>query len=203
MDQETALHWLALRLTPGLGTRTAAQLLNSFRSPVAIFRASTHELEGAGLPPNLAQAVASGAAFEEAITQHQKLVEAGAELIPIADARYPARLREIFDPPVVLFAKGNMQLLDAVGVAIVGTRRPTPYGVQVASRLARDLADAGVTVVSGMARGIDTAAHRGALDRASGGLANTIAVFGCGIDQVYPAENRRLTRKTSPCATAS
>jgi len=182
------LHWLALRMVSGLGTRKAAQLLEYFKSPAAIFGRSTWELEQAGLPGAIARSISSGCAFEDAALQHQMLKSSGATLIPISDPRYPRRLREIFDPPVVLFVLGRIELLQSHMVAIVGTRRPTAYGVAVAQRLSADLARAGLTVTSGMARGIDTAAHRSTLD--AGG--NTIAVFGCGVDVLYPAENRRL-----------
>jgi len=188
LDQQTLLCWLALRLVPGLGARTAARLLETFGTPEAIFRASRTELEEAGLSGSVAQSIASGCAFEEAVDQHQRLIRAGAELIPIRDPRYPPALREIFDPPVVLFARGRLELLEEPMLAVVGTRRPTPYGVAVAERLASELARAGLVIVSGMARGIDTAAHRGAL--AVDG--DTVAVFGCGLDVVYPAENRAL-----------
>src|SRR5207245_9708298 len=104
------------------------------------------------------------------------------------DPRYPRPLREIFDPPILLFARGRVELLQTLGIGVVGTRRPTPYGLAVAERLAGDLAHAGLTIVSGMARGIDTAAHKGALAR--GG--DTIAVLGCGVDVVYPQENKKL-----------
>src|SRR2546428_5556616 len=109
-------------------------------------------------------------------------------LIPTTAPRYPPRLREIFDPPVVLFARGRIELLQSLMLAIVGTRRPTAYGVAAAERLSADLAQAGLTIASGMARGIDTAAHKSAL--AAGG--DTIAVLGCGIDVVYPSENKKL-----------
>jgi DNA processing protein len=146
------------------------------------------DFEDFGLPSGVASTIAGGCTFEEAADQQQLLRKAGAEIIPIRDARYPARLREIYDPPVVLFARGRLELLDTVCLGVVGTRRPTPYGVAAAERLATDLAHAQLTIVSGMARGIDTAAHKAAL--AADG--NTIAVFGCGVDMVYPAENRRL-----------
>jgi DNA processing protein len=188
LDQETLLCWLALRLVPGLGARTAARLLDAFGTPEAIFRASRSELEQAGVSGSVAQSIASGCAFEEAVDQHHKLARAGAELIPVRDPRYPPLLREIFDPPVVLFAQGRVDLLTRQMLAVVGTRRPTPYGVAVAERLSAELARAGLVIVSGMARGIDTAAHRGALS--AGG--DTIAVFGCGLDVIYPAENRSL-----------
>jgi DNA processing protein len=126
--------------------------------------------------------------FEDAVEQQQKARDLGAAVIPITDARYPPRLREIYDPPVVLFARGRTELLQSAMLGVVGTRRATPYGAAVAEKLSGDLALAGMTIASGMARGIDTAAHRSAL--AAGG--DTVAVFGCGVDLVYPAENRKL-----------
>ncbi|MGC2658338.1 MAG: DNA-processing protein DprA [Bryobacteraceae bacterium] len=188
VSQEETLHWLALRLVPGLGTLGARRLLDNLKTPLAIFRASATELEGAGASPAVARNISSGCSFDDAIGQQEKLISAGAELITFNDARYPKRLRDIFDPPVVLFVRGRTELLSAESVAVVGTRRPTPYGMAATERLSADLAKAGVAIVSGMARGIDTAAHRAAL--AENG--DTIAVFGCGIDVVYPPENRRL-----------
>jgi DNA processing protein len=188
LSQEEALHWLALRMTPGLGTRTAVRLIQTFRSPQAVFRASPSELEVAGLPPNLARSVSSGCAFDEAVTQQHKAAEAGAVLVPYSDPRYPGRLKEIYDPPPLLFARGRLALLDSLMLAVVGTRRPTAYGTAAATRLAKDLAAAGLVIVSGMARGIDTAAHKAALE--AGG--ETVAVFGSGLDQIYPTENRKL-----------
>ena len=188
LSEDDIMHWLALRMTPGLGTRKAGRLIDIFRSPQAIFRASRSELQSAGLAPAVAQSVASGCGFEDAADQRQKMAAFGAELIPIRTPLYPANLKEIFDPPPVLFARGRVDLLHSPRLAIVGTRRPTAYGTQVATRLARDLAIAGLTISSGMARGIDTAAHKAVLE--AGG--NTVAVFGCGVDQVYPAENRKL-----------
>ena len=185
-DQQ--LHWLALKMTSGLGTRSAGQLIQKLRTPEAIFRSSTSELEAHGLSRSVAQSIASGCAFEDAVDQQSKLVEFGTEIVPITDPRYPARLREIYDPPVVLFARGRIELLDSLMIAVVGTRRPSRYGIAATERLSTDLAMAGLTIVSGMARGIDTAAHHSALQ--AGGA--TIAVFGCGVDLVYPAENRKL-----------
>ena len=191
LTQDDVLHWLALRMTPGLGTRKAGQLIEVFRSPKAIFRASKSELESAGLAAAVAQSVASGCAFEDAADQLQRLATAGAEIIPITDPRYPKGLKEVFDAPPLLYVKGRADLFHSVMIAIVGTRRPTPYGTAAASRLSQDLAGAGLAVVSGMARGIDTAAHKAVLE--AGG--DTIAVFGCGVDQVYPAENRKLAEQ--------
>ena len=186
--REEELHWLALRLVPGLGTRRAGQLIERFQTPQAIFRASVSELEAAGLLPGVARSIASGCTFEDAVAQQEKLLATGAVAVPLTDPRYPPRLREIFDPPMVLFARGRVELLGSLMLGMVGTRRPTPYGLAVAERLAGDLGRAGLTIASGMARGIDTAAHRGALDAGGG----TVAVFGCGVDVVYPAENRKL-----------
>ncbi len=191
LQPEEELHWLALRMVPGLGTRKAAQLLEVFETPQATFRASRSELESVGLPASVAQSIASGCAFEEAASQQEKLREAGAQLVPVADSRYPPKLRAIFDPPPVLFLRGRVELLSTLILGIVGTRRPTAYGTTVAARLSRDLAGAGLTIASGMARGIDTAAHRAVLE--AGG--NTVAVFGCGVEQVYPSENRKLAEQ--------
>ena len=188
LTEDEQIHWLALRMAPGLGTRKAAQLIGIFRTPQAIFRASRSELEAAGLAQAAAQSVASGCTFEDAVTQQKMLAACGGILIPMTDPVYPSRLSEIYDPPPVLFARGRLELLSTLMLAIVGTRRPTPYGNTAASRLAKDLSAAGLTIVSGMARGIDTSAQRAVLE--AGG--NTIAVFGCGVDEVYPAENRKL-----------
>lgn len=191
LTEDDQIHWLALRMAAGLGTRKAGQLISTFRTPQAIFQASRSELVAAGLAPAVAQSVASGCAFEDAVAQREKLLQAGAELVPITDPRYPPRLKEIFDPPPLLYAKGRLELLGSLMLAVVGTRRPTAYGNAAATRLSQDLATAGLTIVSGMARGIDTAAHRAALD-AKG---DTIAVFGCGIDELYPVENRKLAKE--------
>ena len=182
-------------MTPGLGTRTAVQLIETFQTPEAVFRASRSELEAAGISPGLAQSIVSGCAFDDAVTQQQKLAEAGAVAIAFTDPRYPPRLKDIFDPPPLLFARGNVDLLQELAIGIVGTRRPTAYGATVATRLAKDLACAGLTIASGMARGIDTAAHRAALEVGRGSGGGTIAVFGCGVDEVYPSENRKLAER--------
>lgn len=188
LTSEEELHWLALRLVPGLGTRRIGLLLERFCTPQAVFRASASELQAAGLTGALAHTVASGCSFEDAAGQQQKAREAGAELITLNDTRYPEALRKIFDPPPVLFARGQVDLLSSISIGVVGTRHPTPYGMAAAERLSGDLARAGMTIASGMARGIDTAAHKAAL-AAEG---RTIAVLGCGVDIVYPSENRKL-----------
>ena len=188
LTKEEELHWLALRLIPGLGTRKANQLLEKLHTPQAIFRASRSELEASGLSGSVAQTIASGCTFDDAVDQQQKMLEAGAFLIAFSDPAYPERLKEIFDPPIALYARGRAELLRSIVLGVVGTRRPTPYGTAATERLSADLAQAGLTIASGMARGIDTSAHRAALD--IGG--DTVAVLGCGVDLVYPAENRKL-----------
>jgi DNA processing protein len=187
-SNEDILHWLALRMVPGLGTVGTLKVLTKLKSPRAIFRASASELEAAGLSPAQARNVASGCSFDDAVDQQQKLMETGAQLISIQDPAYPARLREIYDPPLLLFAIGNCKLMTCHGIAVVGTRRPTPYGMAAAERLSGDLARAGLTIVSGMARGIDSAAHQAALKENG----DTVAVLGCGVDVLYPANNRKL-----------
>jgi DNA processing protein len=188
LTDEEELYWLALRLVPGLGTRRSGLLLERFRTPQAIFRATPGELEDAGLGGAVARSVASGCSFEDAAAQQQVMRAAGTQLVPLGDPRYPEPLRRIFDPPPVLFARGRIELLSSICLGVVGTRHPTPYGVAAAERLSSDLARAGLTITSGMARGIDTAAHKGCL--AAGGA--TIAVLGCGVDIVYPSENKKL-----------
>ena len=187
-SREEELHWIALTLVPGLGARNAAKLISRFRTPQAVFRASRTELEGAGVSGAVAQSIASGCSFEDAVVQQEKMLETGTTAVTLSDPRYPAQLREIYDPPVLLFARGRVALLQSTLFGVVGTRRPTPYGLAATERLSGDLARAGLAIVSGMARGIDTTAHRAAL--ASGG--DTVAVLGCGVDVVYPAENRNL-----------
>lgn len=191
ISADEQLHWLALRMTPGLGTRTAVQLLDRFQTPEAIFRASITELEAAGISATVARNISTGFGFEDALVQQRKLADSSAVLIPYSSPSYPERLKEIYDPPPMLFARGSIELMGTLGIAVVGTRRPTAYGTAAATRLAKDLADAGLTITSGMARGIDTAAHKAVLE--TGG--NTIAVFGCGVDELYPTENRKLSEQ--------
>ncbi len=188
LTPEEILYWLALRMVPGLGTVTINRLLGSLKSPQAIFRASVSELEAAGLSPAQARNVCSGCSFEDAADQQQKMLNFGAKVITFQDTLYPQRLREIFDPPLLLFTSGNPKLLSSHSIAVVGTRRPTPYGLAAAERVSADLSRAGLAITSGLAQGIDTAAHQAALKE--GG--ETIAVLGCGVDVLYPSSNRKL-----------
>lgn len=188
LSPEDELHWLALRLVPGLGTRRVIQLLEKFKTPQLLFRSSVSELEATGAPPGPARSIVSGCTFDDAIDQQNRVRAAGATLVSFHDRSYPELLKEILDPPLLLFARGDLSLLSHPSIAVVGTRKPTPYGMAVAEKLGGELAAAGLCVISGMARGIDTAAHKAALS--VGG--KTTAVFGCGVDMTYPSENRKF-----------
>jgi DNA processing protein len=189
VDLDLSLPWLALRLTPGLGARLAGKLLRQFGGPEEIFRASLTELECCQLPAAVAQAIFSRAAFRNAEKELAEVRKAGCRLVNWSETEYPRLLQEIYDPPPLLYVRGDVQVLNRHAISIVGTRRPTPYGNQIAERLARDLAERGLVIVSGLARGIDSSAHRGACAASRGG---TVGVLGTGIDVIYPKENRKL-----------
>jgi DNA processing protein len=189
MDPDQYLGWLALALTPGLGARMAGKLLRHFGSPQAIFNASLTALEAQRLPVAVSQAIHTRQPLSAAAKELAQAEAAGCRLLTWEEPEYPARLREIYDPPPLLYVLGNAELLNRHVISIVGARRPTPYGNQMAERLARDLADRGIVVASGLARGIDSSAHKGALSSAVGG---TIGILGCGIDVVYPKENKKI-----------
>jgi DNA processing protein len=189
-SQQTT-YWLALALTPGLGATRVRKLIEHFGSPERVFHASLTELEATGMQAVSAQALATGKSLELAEQECAKAVESSARILALSDPEYPLRLKEIYDPPVVLFVRGNVEILAKPGIAVVGTRHPTPYGSGMAERLGCDLAAHGLVIFSGMARGVDTAAHRGAI-AAKG---KTVAVFGTGIDVIYPKENTRLAEQ--------
>jgi DNA processing protein len=180
--------WLALALAPGLGPTRARRLTEYFGGIQAVFRASLTELEAAGIPAASAQSLATGRALELAQDEIAKASAAGAQIISLDDAAYPSQLKQIYDPPLVLYVRGSETVISQPGIAIVGTRHPTPYGSGMAERLSCDLAARGLVIFSGMARGVDTAGHRGAI-AAKG---RTVAVFGTGVDVPYPKENTRL-----------
>ena len=186
-----ATYWLALALTPGLGPTRIKKLIEQYGTAERVFHASLTELEATGMRAISAQSIATGKSLELAQQECAKAVEARARIISLSDPEYPQRLKEIYDPPVILFVKGSIDVLAQPGIAMVGTRHPTPYGSGMAERLATDLAARGLVIISGMARGIDTASHRGAI-AAKG---KTIAVFGTGIDVPYPRENTRLAEQ--------
>src|SRR5947207_6807168 len=184
------IYWLALVLTPALGPTRIRKLIERFERAENVFQASLTELEATGIPAAAAQSIALGKSLQAAEEERVKVEAAGARIICIADDFYPERLKEIYDPPAVIYLRGNASLLSEAGIAVVGTRHPTPYGIGMSERLACDLANRGIVIISGMARGVDTAAHRGAL-RAKG---NTIALWGTGNDVVYTREQRKLAQ---------
>ncbi len=186
-----ALPWLSLALTPGLGPARARHLVEKLGGVERVLRASLTELESAGLPAASAQSVALGKSLELAQEEIGRARAAGAMLLPLDDPAYPAELKQIYDPPLVLYVRGRAEALAEPSLAVVGTRHPTPYGIGMAERLSCDLAARGLIIISGMARGVDSAAHRGAL----AGKGATIAVFGTGIDFPYPRENRKLAEQ--------
>ena len=181
--------WLALTLTPGLGPTRARRLVEFFGGVEQVFAASLTELEAAGLPAQAAQSIGTGRSVELAHDELAKAKAAGVRLVTLDDAEYPARLRQIYDPPLVLYVRGNVTALAQPGIAMIGTRHPTPYGTGMAERLGCDLASRGLVIFSGLARGVDTASHRGTVS-AKG---KAVAVFGTGVDVIYPKENTRLT----------
>jgi len=185
-------YWLAVLLTPGVGARLAAELLKRFGAPEKIFAARLTELEACGLPAPVAQTIVSGAPLKAAEQELEKVRQLGCQLLAWDEPDYPSLLKEIYDPPVLLYVRGDPSVLSSHCLAMVGARKPSPYGQQVGERLAEDLAARGLTIVSGLARGIDSTAHRGAL-KAPGG--RTIAVLGCGIEVDYPKENKKLRQQ--------
>jgi DNA processing protein len=185
------LEWLAISLTPGLGPTKARKLIDHFGSAEAVFRASLTELESTGIQAVSAQSLATGKSAERAREEIAQCAAADVTLVSMDDPSYPPRLKEIYDPPLILRVRGNPEVLIRPGIAMVGTRHPTPYGSGMAERLACDLAAQGLVIISGMARGVDTASHRGAI-AAKG---KTVAVFGTGVDVIYPKENSRLSEQ--------
>ena len=191
LTAERQLGWLALALAPGMGPTRCLRAMRRLRAAEHVFSASLTELEGAGLPAAAAQFIFGGRARKLAEEERQRVAEQGALLVTAEDDAYPGPLLEIYDPPPVLWVRGNVNVLNRPGIGVVGTRHPSPYGAGMAEMLSRDLARRGLVILSGMARGIDTAAHKGAL--AAGGA--TVAVWGTGIDVIYPKENKRLAEE--------
>jgi DNA processing protein len=181
--------WIALNMTPGVGPRAAAKLLERFGSAEAVFGATRAELEALRLRPEAVESIRAREFFEKAESEIERARSIGVDVLLLDDGVYPALLREIFDPPITLYVKGAWsECLEQPCVAMVGSRRCSTYGENAATMLARDLAQKGVTIISGLARGIDAAAHRGALE--AGG--RTVAVMGTGLDKVYPRDHKKL-----------
>src|ERR1022692_2597713 len=189
--EKARLGWLALALTPAMGPTRIAKAMARLGAAERVFEASLTELESAGLPAQAAQFVFEGRAFIAAEDEAKRVSEAGGFFLTREDEAYPERLLEIYDPPAVLWIRGDATVLARPGIAVVGTRQPSPYGLGMAEMLSRDLANRRLTILSGMARGVDSAGHKGALD--AGG--KTVAVWGTGIDVVYPKENKKLAER--------
>ena len=181
--------WIALNLVRGIGPRTANQLLSRFGSPAGVFAASRLALQKEGLKPETIQELKDSAILEKANAEIERLEKLNAQVITLEDDEYPDLLREIHDPPIALYVRGDLQkAMERPALAVVGSRRCSTYGVNVAESLSRELATHGLTIVSGLARGIDAGAHRGALE--AGG--QTIAVVGTGLETTYPKEHKKL-----------
>ncbi len=188
--------WAALQQVPGIGAATMLRLGRVFGSPEAAVHASPDELRGRG-KLSAGQAKAMLAVREEDALLRRRIegwAALGVELISIDDIGYPRALHDLRNPPPLLYVKGRLEATDARAVAVVGTRSASQEGFAVARKLGRELARRGYTIVSGLARGIDTAGHRGALEAEQG---RTIAVMGCGLLRVYPPENRLLAAKVA------
>lgn len=186
--------WLRLQAIEGVGDLTALQLVRHWHSPDAVLQASRDDLIQQGCSPQLADAIRRGPDSPSCRNIERELTTIEREQIEVLSflsPAYPARLKMIADPPPLLYITGTLTEQDELAVAIVGARRATAAGRVLTEELSHDLAAAGMTVVSGLARGVDAAAHRGAL--ASQG--RTIAVLGCGIDRTYPPEHERLRRQ--------
>jgi DNA processing protein len=185
---EDRLAWLALSLSPGLGPRRILEAMRQLEFAAEIFTLPLTALEGLRFPAEAAQFIFDGKARKAAEEEWASVHAQGATIVSFGCAAYPERLKEIYDPPPVLWVRGDESLLARPSIAVVGTRHPSPYGSGIAEMLSRDLAVRHLLVVSGMARGIDTCAHKGAL----AARMPTVAVWGTGIDVIYPKENKKL-----------
>jgi DNA processing protein len=191
LREQARLAWVALTLTPGMGPTRIWKAMNRLGAAERLLEASLTELEGTGMPAQSAQFVFEGKAKAAAVDELKRVAEAGGSILTPEDEAYPERLREIYDPPSTLWIRGDVSLLARPGIAVVGTRQPSPYGAGMAELLSRDLANRRMVILSGMARGVDTAAHKGAIE--AGG--KTVAVWGTGIDVIYPKENKKLAEQ--------
>jgi DNA processing protein len=183
--------WMRLRTLEGIGDHTLLALVREWHSPDAVLAAPADELVQRGCSPRLAEVITRGPdgdACRRIARELDAIARKRISVRAILDPAYPSRLRTIADPPPLLYVSGSLEESDQLAVAVVGARRATPAGQMITERLANELAAAGFTIVSGLARGVDAAAHRGALT--AGG--RTVAVLGCGLGRTYPAEHERL-----------
>ena len=181
--------WIALNMTPGVGPRVATKLLEAFGSPENVFHARRSQLESLRIRPETIESLISRELETRAAVELDRVKKLGGDILILDDGSYPETLREIADPPITLYVRGAWEAcLTLPCVAIIGSRLCSTYGMNAAEMIARDLASRGICVISGLARGIDTASHRGAML----GAGKTVAVLGTGIDGAYPKENLRL-----------
>ncbi len=186
------INWIAVNMTPGVGPRAATKLLERFGSPDSVFNARRPELESLRLKGETIDSLIKREFHERAAGELERVKQLGGDILILDDGSYPALLREIDDPPIVLYVKGDWQVcFDQPGIGIVGSRMCSTYGENASEMLSRDLATRGISIVSGLARGIDAAAHKGAM-QAKG---RTVGVMGTGIDSVYPREHNGLVRE--------
>ena len=190
LDEER-LAWLALVLAPGLGPKRILDAVKTLKAASQIFALTLTELEGLRFPAQAAQFIFDGKARQAAEAEWAKVAAQGATVVTYGCPEYPERLKEIYDPPPVLWVRGAASLLSQPGIAVVGTRHPSPYGSGMAEMLSRDLAVRRLLIISGMARGVDSCAHKGAL----AARMPTVAVWGTGIDVIYPKENKKLAEE--------
>ena len=191
MDQPELLDWLGLRLVPGVGSVTFCRLVRAFGSPGEVMKAGYERLMAlSGVRSPVAEAISGRRWSAEPEQELARLEKMGARVVTLEHQEYPPLLREVYAPPPVLFVLGDLSGCRQGGVAVVGSRNFSPYGQKVARQYGRALGRAGKSVISGLARGIDTEAHLGALE--AGG--HTVAVLGCGLDVPYPRDNLGLAR---------
>lgn len=182
---------LNLSIVPGIGAMKIRSLIARFKTPEDVFKAKLSELCSVeGIDTKIAQNIKSFHNFGYGETQYEKLISRGASIVTFWDDSYPILLKKINDPPVFLFVNGELQPIDRYAIAVVGTRIPSDYGKIVTEKLCSELINNGITVVSGLARGVDTIAHQTAVKKSG----RTIAVIGSGIDVIYPAENLKLSQ---------
>lgn len=180
---------IALNMIPGIGRVLFQRLVDCFGKATAAFKASSDELQRVeGIGPKIAAVIVSFPVEKLLTREIEQARRRKVRILVLSDEEYPVNLKSIFDPPPVLYVKGKIEKQDMISIAIVGTRTPTAYGKEVSEKFASQLAEFGVTVVSGLARGVDSWAHRGAVKQKG----RTIAVLGCGLDVIYPPENSRL-----------
>ncbi len=188
--EQKLLYWIAFNLLFAEDLGSAQIIFQRFSSVRDVFESSQNDFVGLGLSKEKMKAIRSPKTIEKALRDIDRIHKKGYTVLTIEDEDYPPYLREIFDPPYVLYGVGDLDVLRKPAVSIVGARKPSPYGRAVAEKLASELASCGLVIVSGLARGIDSAAHWGAL---KGG--RTVAVLGSGLDNIYPRENQGLSKK--------